>query len=79
MNNVQHTVVVSRCEVTAGGLGHALDLWYPMSENLHASVCKTCGAMVWVTRAGTEQRWRIGGPALQQECLDYDLVVAASD
>ena len=74
---MQHTVVVARCEATARELGHALDLWYQLSENLRASLCKTCGAMVWVTRSGTEQRWRIGGTALQQECLDYDLDAAA--
>ena len=75
---MQHTVVVSRCEATARELGHALDLWYPVSEHLRASLCKICGAMVWVTRSGTEQDWRIGGAALQQECLDYDLGADAS-
>ena len=70
---MQHTVVVARCEATARELGHDLDLWYPVSENLRASLCKICGAMVWVTRSGTEQDWRIGGAALQQECLDYAL------
>ena len=76
-NNVQHTVVVARCEATARQLGHALDVWYPVSEHLSASLCKVCGAMVWVTRSGTEQDWRIGGAALQKECLDYGLGAAA--
>ena len=79
MNNVQHTVVVARCEATARELGHALDLWYPVSEHLRASLCKICGSMVWVTRSGTEQDWRIGGEALQQECLDHDLDVDTSE
>ena len=79
MNNVQHTVVVARCEATARELGHALDLWYPVSEHLSASLCKICGSMVWVTRSGTEQDWRIGGEALQQECLDHDLDVDTSE
>ena len=76
-NNEQYTLMVARCEATARELDHALDVWYPVSENLRASLCKVCGAMVWVTRSGTGQRWRIGGTALQQECLDYDLDAAA--
>jgi hypothetical protein len=77
-NNEQHTVVVARCESTARELGHALDLWYSISENLRACLCKVCGSMVWLTRSGTEQAWRLGGAALQQECLDYDLGVDTS-
>ena len=75
----QYTVMVARCESTAREAGHTLDVWYPVSENLRASLCKICGAMVWLTRSGTEQRWRIGGAALRQECLDYDLNAAAAD
>jgi hypothetical protein len=71
-NNEQYKVEVARCEATAMALDHALDVWYPLSEHLRGSLCKVCGAMVWVTRSGTEQRWRIGGTALQQKCLDYD-------
>ena len=78
-NNVQLTVVVARCEATARELGHALELWYSISEHLSASLCKVCGSMVWVTRSGTEQDWRIGGAALQQECLEYDLGIDTSE
>ena len=77
-NNVQRTVTVVRCEATARELGYALDLWYPVSEHLSASLCKICGSMVWVTRSGPEQDWRTGGEALQQECLDHDLDVDTS-
>ena len=73
----QFTLMVARCESTARETGHTLDVWYPVSENLRASLCKICGAMVWVTRPGKEKRWRIGGTALQQDCLDYDLGAAA--
>ena len=66
--NEPYTVMVARCESTARELGHSFDVWYPVSENLRASLCKVCGAMVWVTRPGKETRWRIGGAALQQEC-----------
>ena len=78
-NNGQYTVIVARCESTARELGHALDVWYPVSEHLRASLCKICGTMVWVTRSGAEQRWRLGGAALQKECLDYVLNAAAAD
>ncbi len=71
-NNEQYKVEVARCEATARETGHALDVWYPLSEHLRGSLCKVCGAMVWVTRSGTEQDWRIGGTALQRKCLDYD-------
>jgi hypothetical protein len=73
----QLMVMVARCESTARETGHTLDVWYPVSENLRASLCKICGAMVWLTRSGTEQRWRIGGTALQQECLKGDSGAAA--
>ena len=72
MISEQFTVMVARCEATARGLGHALDVWYPVSEHLSASLCKICGAMVWVTRPGTEKGWRIGGPALRQTCLPQE-------
>ncbi len=78
-NEEQYTDMVARCEATARGLDHVLDVWYPVCEHLRASLCKVCGAMVWVTRSGTEQCWRIGGAALRQECLDYDLGAAAAD
>jgi len=76
-NNEPYTVMVARCESTARELGHSLDVWYPVSEHLRASLCEVCGAMVWLTRPGKETRWRIGGTALQQECLDYDSGAAA--
>jgi len=68
----QFTVMVARCESTAREAGHILDVWYPVSEDLHASLCTICGAMVWVARSGREQRCRIGGAALQQACLKGD-------
>ena len=76
----QLRAMVAKCESTARKNAHALDAWYPVSEHLRASLCKICGAMVWVTRPGKEKGWRIGGPALRQECLeDYDLGVDASE
>ena len=79
MNNEQYKAVVARCESTARKNGHALDVWYPISEHLHTSMCEICGAMVWVTRSGKEKRWRIGGTALHQECLEDDSGAAARD
>jgi len=78
-NSEQLTLMVARCESTARETGYTLDVWYLVSEHRRASLCKVCGAMVWVTRSGTEQRWRIGGAALQQECLEDDLGAAAGD
>ena len=75
----QYTAMVARCEATGREFGHALDVWYPVSEHLRASLCKVCGEMVWVTRSGKEKRWRIGGTALQQECLEDDSGAAALD
>jgi len=66
----QYHDAVASCEETAGNLGHSLGgVWYPVDERLHASICVLCGAIVWLTRSGQENRWRIGGTALKEECL----------
>jgi hypothetical protein len=78
-NKEQLRAMVAKCESTATKNAHALDAWYPISEHLRASLCKICGAMVWVTRPGKEKDWRIGGTALQQECLEDDSGAAAGD
>ena len=66
----QYDGAVARCEETAGNLGHSLGgSWYPVDERLRASICMLCGAMVWVSQPGQEKRWRIGGTALKEECL----------
>jgi hypothetical protein len=70
--NEQYSAAVATCEATAKDHGHTLDAWYHVSEELRASVCVICGAMVWVTRPGHEQRWRVGGAALERECLEED-------
>jgi hypothetical protein len=71
-NNKQYSAAIARCDTTAKDNGHTLDVWYDVSEELHASLCVICGAMVWVTRPGQEKRWRVGGAALEQECLEED-------
>ena len=69
----QYHSALARCEETAGNLDHTLGgVWYPVDERLRASICTLCGAMVWVTRRGQEKRWRIGGTALKEECLQED-------
>jgi hypothetical protein len=75
--NEQYSAAVARCEAAAREHGHTLDVWYHVSEELHASVCAVCGAMVWVTRPGHEKRWRIGGVALEQECPEEHRSVEA--
>ena len=71
-NNEQYSAAIAGCEATAKDNGHTLDVWYHVSEELHASLCVICGAMVWVTRPGHEKRWRVGGAALEQECPEED-------
>jgi hypothetical protein len=74
MSNIeQYMAMVARCELAATKNGHVLGAWQPVSEHLRASLCRRCGAMVWVTRSGDEMRWRIGGKALEEECLKEDL------
>jgi hypothetical protein len=44
--NEQYSAAVARCEATARDNGHTLDVWCHVSEELRASVCVFCGAMV---------------------------------
>lgn len=67
-SNEHYGAAVARCEAVAEDHGHTLDVWYLVSEELRASVCLICGAMVWVTRPGQEKRWRAGGAVLDQKC-----------
>jgi hypothetical protein len=69
----QYMAMVARSELAAKEHGHVLGAWQPVSEHLHASLCWRCSAMVWVTRADDGMRWRIGGKALEEECLKEDL------
>jgi len=68
--NEQVIGALSECEAQHG---HGLGLWHAVDQRLHASLCKLCGRMAWLTRSGNEQRWRIGGSALEQECLKEDV------
>ena len=69
----QYHSALASCEEIAGNHGHTLGgVWYPVDERLHASMCMRCGAMVWLTRPGQEKRWRMGGKALKEECLQED-------
>lgn len=67
--NENYSAAVARCEAAARYHGHTLDVWYHVSEELRASMCVLCDAMVWLSRPGQEKRWRVGGAALEQECL----------
>jgi len=69
----QYHSALARCEEAAGNHGHTLNgVWYPVDERLHASICVRCGAMMWLSRRDQEKRWRIGGTALREECLQED-------
>ena len=76
-HNKQLIAMMAECEAVAKTYGHTLSLWYPVDEQrLHAFLCEVSGAMGWVTRSGGEERWRIGGSALKENCLKDDRVSA---
>ena len=65
----QYAAAVESGKMAATSHGHALGIWYLVDERLHVSMCEACGEMVLVARLGDEERWRIGGTALQEGCL----------
>ena len=67
--NEQYGAAVESCEATARKRSHTLSVWYPADEQLHASLCQVCGAMVWLAWLRYEKSWRVGGTALEQDCL----------
>ena len=71
-NVQQYDTAATRCEATASEHGHALSTWYPVGERLHAALCEECGDMVWVSRSGDEEGWRVGGRALRQGCPEEE-------
>jgi len=64
----QYAGAVVRCKIAAKSRGHILGVWYPVSAQLHMSICEDCGAMVWGTRSGNEEHWRVGGTVLKEDC-----------
>jgi hypothetical protein len=76
----QYHSALAKCEQTAGNHGHTLSgMWYPVDDRLHASICIGCGAMVWLAWRGKEKRWRIGGTALKEECLQENRGLLGSE
>ena len=73
-HNEQFMGALSECEAAAKQRGHALGVWHAVDERFHASLCKVCGRMAWLTRSGNEERWRIGGSSLDQACLRDDFL-----
>lgn len=71
-DNGQYVAAVERCETLARSGGHILGVWYRVNEHLHAVMCDVCGAMAVVVRPGCEQRWRTGGTAMAQVCLEEE-------
>jgi hypothetical protein len=69
-DNEPYAAALARCLAAARRKGHTVRVWYPVNERLHALLCEVCGAMAWVSQSGGEERWRIGGLALEQECRD---------
>lgn len=68
VDNGQYDVAVASFEAAARDHGHVVSAWYPVDGRLHASLCEECGDMMWVTRSGSEERWRDGGGALSHYC-----------
>lgn len=69
----QYDTAAARCEAEANDQGHALSQWYPVDERLHAALCEACGEMVWVSRSGNQEGWRVGGGALRLGCPEEEL------
>jgi hypothetical protein len=72
-NMYQYDAATARCEAVASDHGHTLSTWYPVDERLHACLCEECGEMIWVSRSGPEEGWRVGGRALRQGCPGEEL------
>ncbi len=68
----QYDAATARGEAVASDHGHTLSTWYPVDERLHASMCEDCGLMVLVARTAYEERWRTGGTAFEQGCLQEE-------
>ena len=67
--NEQYAAAVESGEMAARSHGHALGGWHRVDERLHVSMCEVCGEIVLLARSGDEERWRIGGTALQEGCF----------
>jgi hypothetical protein len=65
----QYAAAVENCEMAARSHGHTLGMWYLVDERLHAAMCVVCDEMVLVARSGDEERWRLGGRALHEDCF----------
>ncbi len=71
-DNEQYAAAVESCKMAARSQGHTLGVWYPIDERLHAAMCVDCDKMVLVARPGGEERWRTGGKAFEQGCLEEE-------
>ncbi len=78
-DNEQYTSAVAECEAAARDHGHTVGVWYPVDDQFRAFMCEVCTAMAWVTRPGYEKHWRIGGSALEQDCLEDGWRAASGD
>ena len=67
--NGQFPSAAAGCEAVARSHGHAQGKWLPINARLYVSMCEVCNATIWLARPGYEKRWRVGGTALDQDCL----------
>ena len=64
---------LAKCEATSKAHGHSLGRWRQTSELMYTSICVLCEELAWVILSGHETHWRIGGTALEKDCLEEDL------
>jgi hypothetical protein len=69
-HNEQFIAAVAECEEVARTRGHSLGRWHRLSKLMHASICVVCNEMMWVMQSGCRERWRSGGQAFRQDCLE---------
>jgi hypothetical protein len=58
-----------RAVVEAHERGHDLGEWRPINERMRVAKCRRCGRLVWIVRPPGEEAWRVGGNALNADCV----------
>jgi hypothetical protein len=71
-HNEPFVAAVFECESVTRTHGHTLGKWQQVTEEMYVSMCVVCNELTWVTQQLGEKRWRIGGSALEKDCLEED-------
>ena len=48
--------------------GHDLGDWCPTMERMRLAKCRWCGRLGWIVLPPGEEKWRVGGNALNADC-----------